>query len=152
MNYCTAVDVQGLAGYPIPFSDIVAPTSGSTKPTLAIVNSNITAITSEIDLYLSIVGITSQPTDSKILGKLKIGCMYGSAAMSGFGNLNQSGSTGGTKPMTFWDIYKEFLKEIVDNPTLYGITAGSESVSCGVNELHTEAENNSVMLHQNWKS
>lgn len=148
MNYCTAADVQSISGYPMAFNDI-GTGQGSSKPTLTQVNSNIAAVTNEIDLYLAKIKINLQPTDAKILGKLKIICTYGAAAMSGFGYLNQTVTT--SKPKTFWDIYKDYLKELLDNPEIYGVVSNSESINCGFNENHTEAENKERMMQQDWK-
>jgi hypothetical protein len=147
-NYCTASEVQGLAGYPIAFNDL-GTGAGSSKPTLTQVNSNIAAITNELDLYLGRIGINSQPTDARILGKLKVICMYGSAALSGFGSLNQATADG--KPKTYWDIYREYLKELLENPELYGVVSGVTTANCGFNEEHTEAENKTRMMQQDWK-
>lgn len=149
-NYCTASDVQVLAGYPIAFNDL-GTGAGSSKPTLAQVTANITDVTNEIDLYLTRIGITTQPTDTKILGKLKIGCKYGSAALSGFGYLSQATNQSGTKPKTFWDIYREFLQEIIDSPEIYVTTTGNSGLDCGYNDQHTEAENKETMMQQDWK-
>lgn len=151
-NYCVAEDVQVLIGQNIAFNNIGSTTTGGTKPTLTQLNSIIADITNEIDLQLSVIGITAQPTDARLLAKLKNGCVYGSAARAGFGTLNMSGSTGDTKPKTYWDMYQAFLKEMLDNPEIFGITADSESVSCGYNTKHTEAENAERLIQQDWKS
>ena len=77
-NYCTAEDVQVLLGFASAFST-------TSVPTLTQVNSIISDVTNEIDFTLASVGITTQPTDTRLLGRLHIACKYGVACQVGNG-------------------------------------------------------------------
>ncbi len=145
-NYTTAENVAVLLG----FDNF----SSSTRPTQAQVNSIIADVTNEIDFVLSAVGITTQPTDTKLLGRLSIACKYGVAcqvAMSTFGN-----STGvdGSQGDKYCEKYKEILDDIKDNPTLYGVVTGdsgmyiSNVVSDGT---YTETKIKDLYLDENYE-
>lgn len=118
-NYCSAESVAVLAGLD-PFSD-------TTRPTLTQVNAIIADVTNDLDFALSAIGVTTQPTDTKLLGRLAIACKYGTACqvvISAYGN-----STGidGSQGDKFCDKYGEYLKDIQTNPQLYGAVTGDSS-------------------------
>ena len=123
MAYCSASDVQVALGYQDIFDDSVP-----TRPTATQVDSIISNITNEIDLYLGLAGINTTPTDVKILGRLKEMCIYGSSARVGFGYLNNAEVVGGSLAHTFWERYQQLLNEIVDKPEIYGGTAGTSTM------------------------
>lgn len=145
-NYCSNSDVAVLLGYD-NFSNTDRPTS--TQVTSVIAN-----VTNEIDFVLSGVGITTQPTDSRILGRLNIACKYGTAcqvAMSAYGN---SLSVDGSQGDKFCEKYKEILDEIKENPELYGAVTGDTSmyVSNQVTDgTWTEADNEDRFLPENYE-
>jgi hypothetical protein len=120
MDYCTAEDIQVALGYTTSYSV-------TSRPTLAQVGVIISNITNELDLYLSMIGVNSQPSDSRILGRLKEACTLGSAARVGFGYENNSGNVENTLPSKYWDRYQAILKEIIDNPQVYGAVSGGGS-------------------------
>jgi hypothetical protein len=120
-NYCISSDIKVALGYPNDYSS-------SSRPTLAEVNTIITDITNEIDLYLRSVGISSQPTDANILGRLSKACIYGSAADVGFGFLNQSQSVDGTLAHYYKEKYQAILDEIKKKPEIYGLVVDAESL------------------------
>jgi hypothetical protein len=133
-NYCTAEDVQVAIGSPTAYSI-------TSKPTLTQVNVVIANITNELDLYLSMAGIASQPTDSRVLGRLKEACTIGSAARVGFGYINASQDADNTLPGLYWKRYQEILLEIKENPEIYGATTGTSTIymSCPVLDGSTTA-------------
>lgn len=148
MNYCVAEDVQVLVGHKDAFST-------ATRPTLTQLNTIIGDITNEIDLQLSIIGIGTQPTDSKILSKLKSGCIFGAAGRAGFGALSPANSTNDTKPKTFYQLYQDFLNEIITKPEIYSVVSGAEIVNCGTNETlgtNNQSDNEEIMMQADWKS
>jgi hypothetical protein len=123
MNYCTANEVKLFLGSNITFSD-TAPIS---KPTLTEANNMITDITNDIDLQLSVIGINSQPTDARILSRLKRICLYGVAGHIGI----QFNATNNPNPETsrtnyYLSQYEKLLKQITDNPEVYGVVTGSD--------------------------
>lgn len=120
MNYCSAEDVQVALGYSDAFT-------ATTRPTLAQVNVIIENITNEIDLYLNMVGIADQPTDTRILGRLKEMCTIGSSARVGFGYMNNSDNVSNSLADKYWTRYIEMLKEIKEDPEIYGVTSDSTS-------------------------
>lgn len=138
MNYCTAENVRVMLGLPIAFNNTVG--VGGTKPTLTQINEIIEDVTNIIDLQLSTIGITAQPTDSKVLSKLKYGCKIGVAAQAGFSYMNMSASLNDTKPKTYQDLFDAFLKEITENPEVYAVFAGAESSYAEYNDDETNAE------------
>lgn len=147
MNYCTAEDVQVLVGSPDAFN------SNST-PTLAQVNSIIADITNEIDFTLKSVGISVQPTDATLLGRLTLACKYGVAcqvAMSGYGN---TGSVEGSQGDKYCEKYKEVLDDIKENPELYGVVTGDSAMYASnrvVDGSITEAELKDKYIDDNFK-
>ncbi|HCW08392.1 MAG TPA: hypothetical protein DGG95_13620 [Cytophagales bacterium] len=123
MNYCTANEVKLFLGSAVTFSD-TAPIS---KPTLTEVNALIADITNDIDLQLSVIGINTQPTDFRILSRLKRLCLYGCAGHIGI----QFNSTSNPNPEMsrtnyYLSQYEKLLKEITDNPEVYGVISGSD--------------------------
>ena len=119
-NYITQQEVAVLLGFD-NFSSI-------TRPTETQVNSIIADITNEIDFVLSGIGITTQPTDTRLLGRLAIACKYGTAcqvAMSAYGNATGVDGSQGDK---FCEKYKEILDDIKENPELYGAVTGDSAM------------------------
>lgn len=145
-DYCSAGDVSALLGFDT--------FTVSSRPTLAQVNSIIGDVTNEIDFTLSSIGITTQPTDARLLGRLAIACKYGVAcqvAMSAYGN-----STGvdGSQGDKFCEKYQLILDDIKTNPQLYGVVTGdsgmflSNNVADGTN---TETEIKELFLPENFE-
>jgi hypothetical protein len=119
-NYCSNEDVAVLIGYD-NFSSL-------TRPTSTQVTSIITDITNEIDFVLASIGVTTQPTDTRLLGGLAIACKYGAAcqvAVSGYGNAQSIDGSQGDK---FCEKYKEILDDIKENPELYGTVTGDSTM------------------------
>ena len=142
-DYCAYTDVEVLIGMTF---------STATTPTLAQVNTVISTVTNVIDLQLSVIGINSQPTDARILAKLKDGCIIGTAARCGFGRLNLSANTGDTKPKTYWDMFDAFLKEMIEHPEIYAVVADSESMYSTYNDDYDVDDLNETYLQQDWES
>lgn len=145
-NYCTQGEVAVLLGLD-SFSSV-------TRPTDTQVNSIIADVTNEIDFVLSSIGITTQPTDTRLLGRLAIMCKYGTAcqvAMSAYGN-----STGvdGSQGDKFCEKYQSMLDDIKDNPASYGVVTGdsamfiSNQVSDGT---WTESDTKDLYLDENYE-
>lgn len=146
-NYCAQDDIKAALGYMDDFS------SGS-RPTLTQVNTIISDITNEIDFYLRSVGITSQPTDSNILGRLSKACIFGSAADIGFGYLNNSQTVDGTLAHYYKEKYQNILDEIKESPEIYGLVVDAESVYSSnqvIDGTYTEDENNDNYIDSNFK-
>lgn len=111
-NYCAASDVSillGLDNY-----------SSLTRPTLTQVNTIIADITNEIDFTLASVGITTQPVDTRLLGRLKIGCKMGVAGQVGMSAYGNSTSVDNSQADRYDAKYKEFLEDIRTNSANYG--------------------------------
>ena len=113
-NYCEAADIGIALGAQVTYSV-------TSRPTLTQVEAIISNITNEIDFVLSSVGINTQPTDSRILGRLKEACIIGSAARVGFAYLNPNQDADNTLPGLYWKRYQDILKEIKDSPEIYGV-------------------------------
>jgi hypothetical protein len=146
-NYCTAEDIQIILGFKTAYDT-------NSRPTLIQINSIITDITNEIDLQLSVIDINSQPTDSRILSKLKNGCIWGSAARAGYGSLNLGASTSETKPRTYYDLYKTFLDDIIAKPEIYASTAGTDSMYASnpvIDGSFSEKEVNKILQPERYK-
>jgi hypothetical protein len=119
-NYCDSDEVAVLMGLDNFTSD--------SRPTLTQVNVIIADVTNEIDFTLSGVGITTQPTDTRLLGRLAIACKYGTAcqvAMSAYGN---STSVDGSQGDKFCEKYQEILDDIKTNPEQYGAVTGDTAM------------------------
>lgn len=145
-NYTTYADVAVLLG--------IDNFSATSRPTSTQVNSIIADVTNEIDFTLAGVGITTQPTDTKLLGRLSIACKYGVAcqvAMSAYGN-----STGvdGSQGDKFCEKYKEILDDIKENPEMYGLVTGNSAVYIS-NQVEdgtfTEVETKALFLDEDYK-
>lgn len=145
-NYCVAEDVQVALGYQDSFST-------STHPTLVQVNSIIDEITNEIDLYMNMIGIATQPTDARILARLKSACIIGSSARVGFYFLNNASNVDNTLADKYWTRYQEILKEIQDKPDIYGATAGGNGYidSTVINGTMTEIDTNNLFQSIGYK-
>lgn len=144
-QYCSNEDVSVLLG--------LDPPSGTTRPTSTQYSSIIDDVTNEIDFTLSGVGITTQPTDAKLLGKLAIACKYGTAcqvAMSAYGN-----STGveGSQGDKYCEKYTEVLTDIKENPEMYGAVTG-DSAMYASNQVqdgtYTEAETTDSYIEKDY--
>ena len=119
-NYITQQEVAVLLG----FDNF----SSTTRPTDTQVNAIIADVTNEIDFTLSSIGITTQPTDTRLLGRLAIACKYGVAcqvAMSAYGN---STNTDGSQGDKFCEKYQAILDDIKNNPTAYGAVTGDSAM------------------------
>lgn len=119
-NYTTANEVAVLIGYDN--------FSSTTRPTDTQVNTIIANVTNEIDFMLASIGVTTQPTDTRLLGRLAIACKYGVAcqvAISGYGNVDSVDGSQGDK---FCENYKEILDDIKNNPENYGAVTGDSSM------------------------
>jgi hypothetical protein len=119
-NYITQQEVAVLLG--------LDNFSTATRPTSTQVDAIIADVTNEIDFTLASIGVTTQPSDTRLLGRLAIMCKYGVAcqvAMSAYGN-----STGvdGSQGDKFCERYKEMLDDITTNPTNYGAVTGDSAV------------------------
>lgn len=145
-NYCSADDIMVALGYTDSFS-------ASTRPTLTQVNTIISNITNELDLYLNMIGIASQPTDTRMLGKLKEACTLGSSARVGFGYIDIHGGLDNTLPKIYWDRYNELLKEIKENPEIFGITGGGTTfiTSNVIDGTYTESETKALFQEMEYK-
>lgn len=145
-NYCSNDDVSVLLG--------LDSFSSTTRPTSTQVTSIITDITNEIDFVLSGVGITTQPTDSRLLGRLSNACKYGTAcqvAMSAYGN---SLSVDGSQGDKFCEKYQEILDEIKENPELYGAVTGDTSMYISnqvIDGTWTEDDNEDRFLSEDYE-
>jgi hypothetical protein len=146
-NYATAEDVQVLLGFTDNFSS-------TTLPTLTQVNSILADVTNEIDFTLASVGVTTQPTDTKLLGRLANACKYGVAcqvAMSAYGNASGVENSQGDK---YCERYKEVLKDIQENSQLYGAVTG-DSGAYASNQVedgtYTEATVTGRYLNDSYK-
>jgi hypothetical protein len=152
MNYCTANEVKLFLGSSITFSDTIP----VTKPTLTEVTGLIQDVTNVIDLKLYIIGIVTQPTSLLILSRLKEICLYGVAGKIGI----QFNSTSNPNPEMsrtnyYLSQYEKLLKEITEQPELYGIITGNDDychVSSNVLDgSRTEDEIMSNFVDRNFK-
>lgn len=120
MAYCVAEDISVLLG--------LDNFSSTTRPKLTQVNAIIDDITNEIDFALTSQGITNPPTDTKILGRLKIMCKMGAASHVGFSAFGNNDSVEGSQPDKYWLTYRSMLKEITESPELYGAISGNSGM------------------------
>lgn len=118
-NYCTSTDIKVLLGYRTAFS-------ASTYPTLTEVEQEIDNVTNEIDFYLAGVGISTQPTDARILGRLRKLCGYGVAGLIGQSRLSAE-NVDGIQSNDYLDRYRLGLDEITKKPFLYGVVTGDSN-------------------------
>lgn len=122
-DYCTVRDVEVLLGYDNgQFSD--APES---NPSLTDCQREITQVTGEIDFALKRVGITSQPTNSATLARLRNACSYGVACRIGMGAFGNSDGVNDSQPSSYCEQYQEILDDIKSNPDDYKDDSSSES-------------------------
>ena len=145
-NYITGAEVAVLMG--------VDNFSSLTRPTSTQVDYIIVDVTNEIDFILSGVGITTQPTDSRLLGRLAIACKYGVAcqvAMSTYGNATGVDGSQGDK---FCQKYSEILQDIKDNPEMYGLVTGDSAMYMS-NQVEdgswTEANTKAMFLDEDYE-
>lgn len=120
MNYCDAEDVSILLGFDS--------FSASTRPTLTQVNEIISDVTGEIDFVLSGVGITTQPTGTNILARLKMACKFGVASQVGYAAFGNSTGVSGSQPDKYAEKYKEMLEEMKTDSELYGASSGDSTL------------------------
>jgi hypothetical protein len=145
-NYITQQEVAVLLG----FDNF----STTTRPTSTQVNSIIADVTNEIDFVLSGVGITTQPTDTKLLGRLAIMCKYGVAcqvAMSAYGNATGVEGSQGDK---FCEKYTEMINDIKDNPEMYGLVTGDSNMYVSntiLDGTYTESEYDDFFVAQDFE-
>lgn len=119
-NYCNNEDVSVLLGLD-NFSSL-------TRPTSTHVTTIITDVTNEIDFVLSGVGITTQPTDTKILGRLSIAAKYGVACQVGMSAYGNAAGVDNSQADKYCQKYQEILKEIVEKPELYSSITGDSGM------------------------
>ena len=145
-SYTTATKVAVLLGY----DDFTT----TTRPTLAQVNTIISDITFELDFVLSSVGITTQPTDLKILARLDLAAKYGTAGQVGMSIGINSDSVNGSQGNIYSDKYEKILREIKTDPEYYGKITGdamtymSNPISDGT---MTQREFDGVFVNTNYK-
>ena len=118
-NYCTSEDVSVLLG--------LDNFSSTTRPTLTQVNSIIADVTNEIDFVLAGVGITTQPTDARILGRLANAAKMGTACQVGLSAFGNATGVDNSQPDKFCTMYQEILEEIKVNPGLYSAISGDST-------------------------
>lgn len=137
-NYCTAEDVQVLLGYPNAFNT-------DSNPTLTQVNNIIADVTNEIDFTLKSIGITVQPTDTTLLGRLSIACKYGVACQVGMSEFGNNTSVNDSQPGYYCGKYQDILDDIKNNKEAYGVVTDDTTLYVSSNVLDgtdTEAEIN----------
>lgn len=140
-DYCTAIDVQVLLGYTNPFST-------TTKPTAIQVAQEIANVTNELDFYMRGVGLTVQPTDANILGRMRMAASYGAACRIGMG-AKGNGDVSGSQPEFYCTRYQEILTEIKETPGLYGTVSGDSIAIVSSHVLdgtYTETEMNDLII------
>ena len=145
-NYATAEDVSVLLG----FDNF----SSSTRPTLSQVDAILADITNEIDFFLAGVGITVQPTDLKILGRLAIACKYGTACQVGMSAFGNATGVDGSQPAKYCEKYQAILEEIKESPEMYGTITGESSMYCSnqvVDGTWTEADTKARYTAENFE-
>lgn len=120
-NYCNIEQVEVLLGV----SNSLTTTS---TPTIAQVNDIITDVTSDIDFALKSVGITIQPTDTTILGRLTIACKYGTACQAGMAGFGNNDSVEDSQPNFYCKSYANIIKDIRTNPENYGAVTGDNTL------------------------
>jgi hypothetical protein len=141
-NYCTAEEVQVLLGYPDAFS-------ANTVPTVTQVTAEITNVTNEIDFVLAGVGITTQPSDARILGRLRNACTYGVGCRIGMSYFRNNTGVNDTQPGYYCTRYQEILDEIKGQPELYGSITGDDVTLFSSHVLdgtYSEREMNNLII------
>ena len=106
-----------------------------TRPTSDQVDSIIGRVTNDIDFTLKSIGVTVQPTDSTLLGKLEILCSYGVACQVGMSYFGNNDGVDDTQPGYYCEAYKEGIQDIKDNPSDYGAVTGDSTVLLTSNVL-----------------
>jgi hypothetical protein len=125
-NYCSNEDVSVLLR--------VDAFTATSRPTATQVQAVIEDVTNEIDFVLAGIGIATQPTDTKILGRLTIACKTGVAAQI---------EVDKDKKAAYETKYQAILKEITNKPEMYGSITGNETAYMSNNVTdgtNTEAE------------
>jgi hypothetical protein len=120
-NYCSAEDVNVLLGFDVAFD-------ANSRPTLTQVNTWITIVTKKIDFTLKAVGISTQPTDSDILGQLNDVCALGVACRIGMSGMSNNTSVEDSQPGYYCEAFQKALDEIKSNPEEYGLITGDETL------------------------
>lgn len=146
-DYCSYTDVEVITG-------LIFTSSFTARITLAKVNTIITDITNEIDFTLNRIGIATQPTDARILARLKMICKYGVGGQVLFSYYGNADNTNDTQADKYINMYKGYLKEILDNPEIYGAitgTTGSYASNQVIDGTKTESDNNSVYVEEGFK-
>lgn len=147
-NYCTVNDVEVALGF------VENTLDATSQPTLTQATREIGQITNEIDFYLKSGGITVQPTDTTILARLRNLCTAGVACKLGMGSFGNADSVDDSQPGYYCDQYSEGLKEIKEQPELFGKVTGDETayISNQVTDgTTTEAEQNANYFSQDFK-
>lgn len=117
-NYCTVDDIQVLLQNTF---------NSTSSPTQTQVEREIDQITNEIDFTLASVGITTQPTDTRLLARLRNACSYGVACRVGMSWFGNNTAVDDTQPGHYCERYQAILDDIKDNPAHYGLVTGDET-------------------------
>jgi hypothetical protein len=145
-NYCVAEDVQVLLGYPVSFG-------ATTNPTLTQVNDIISDVTNEIDFTLKSIGVTTQPTDPTLLGRLSIACKFGVACQVGMSKFGNNASVNDSQPGYYCQKYQAIIDDIKTNADNYGAVTGDATIDVSNHVLdgtYTEAEFNSYFIDEDF--
>jgi hypothetical protein len=127
-DYCTVNDIEVLLGF-----DINTFASGTTPP-LTQIQREIDQVTNEIDFVLAGVGITTQPTDTRILARLRNTCSYGVCCRVGMSAFGNNAGVNDSQPGSYCERYRALLDEIKSDPDLYGVISG-DSVTYMSNQV-----------------
>lgn len=120
--------------------------SATSQPTTTQVQAICDQVTAEINMKLRQIGIVGV-TDSTVLDQLKLICSQGAACYVGGSYFNNIQSTSGTISNFYCTNYKEKLKEIVDDPAMYGAAGGRVSFDSNVTAgITSEAEVNELFI------
>ena len=120
-NYCTYTQVATLLDKKNGFSD-------DTQPTSTQVEDIIDQTTNEIDTVLASLGITSQPTSTKLLATLEKYCCFGSAGHVGMTYFRNANDVTKSNAEWYYSKYEKFLAMLREDPEIFGIVADSESL------------------------
>lgn len=121
-DYCTVTDIEVLLGFEEGLFSVTS------RPTLTAVQREIDQVTQEIDFVLASVGITTQPTDTRVLGRLRNCCQFGVAWKIGYSSFGNNTGVDDSQPDTYRQQYQDCLQDIRDNPNLYGAVTGDEAI------------------------
>lgn len=121
----------------------------TSTPTSTQVDVIIDQTTNEIDTVLYSIGVTSQPTDTNLLGILEKYCSFGSAGAVGMAYFRNAGGVEKTNADWYYSKYEWFLKELKESPELFGIVSDAETMIISNQVLdgtYTEEEQQAIMI------